>query len=270
LIDSDVVDDQLGRGPFLGEIGGQCVGLGSEKVSSDGNVDQEEEGLVEGLSDGIVRVLSLSRPKVSGQRLSGHDLVVDQELDLVLGPDGREEVEIGSEIFVEIHGSTSRVSIVGPFSSVVKCVRDLVGLLASSFHDIDFSRGSPSSVNVVSGEHPEGRPEVISLGQLGSHFEFSVLPCSRVLGVDSSGGVLLVGVLVVAFLFGFYVKKSVFYVNIGISGSVALQLVVLRFAVVFILPFAGVEFVAVEFVLPDELVFGSSEESKGHDEHSDQ
>jgi len=157
-------------------------------------------------------------------------------------------MKVRSEVSVEVHCSASSVNIVGPLSSIVKSIGDLVGELTSGFHDVDLSRSSPSSVFVVSWKHPKSGPQVVSFGQLGSNFEFSVLPCDRLLGVDSSRSVFLVSIV---FWLSFDEEESILYVNVVFSVGVALEFVVLRSAVVFIRPDGSIEFVSIEFVRPN-------------------
>lgn len=251
LVDSDPIDLHDGVAPSRSDGGGQGLRFGSEKVSSDGHVDKEEERLIEGLSNVGVRVLSFSRVPVSSQTSGVGDLSVDEPLNLVLFPDDSEGVEVVAKVKVEVHGSRSNVSIVGPGSSIVKGVGNLLGSLSSIFHDVDLSTGSPSSVYVISWEHPECRPQVVSLGEFGTNFESSVFPGGGVFGVHSTGGVLSSSVV---FDSGMHVQETVLNVDVVVSGSVALQLVVGRLTVILELPLGSVHSVSVEFVAPHELV----------------
>jgi hypothetical protein len=139
----------------------------------------------------------------------------------------------------------------------------LSGVLSSSFHDIDLSGSGPSSVNRVSGHHPDGGPEIISLGDLGSDLESSVFPCGSVFGVDSSRSILLVGIV---FGSGGDVESSVFHLDVGVSIGVALQFVVSSsVAIDFVLPLGGIKRISIEFVLPDELVLCGGEKGEGEE-----
>jgi len=131
--------------------------------------------------------------------------------------------------------------------------RDFVVVLASIFHDVDFSRSGPFTVRFVPGEHPEGRPEVISFGKFGSDLKFSVLPSSGGSRVQSSRGVLSV---VVSFWNGSNVKSPVSNVDVILSAGITLKLVVSSSdAVDFEHPVFHVQGVSVELVRPNEFVF---------------
>jgi len=70
LVYSDVIYNHSGRSPLLSSCGGQRVGVSSKKVSSNGNIDQKEEGLIKWLTNVRVWVVSLSREEVSLEILS--------------------------------------------------------------------------------------------------------------------------------------------------------------------------------------------------------
>lgn len=114
LVDSDVIDEHLGLGPSSGKSLVDCVGLSSKESSSDGEIEDHEESLVERLSDVVVWIGSSSSVEVSDQILSVIDSSVYRPLDLVSGPFELEEVEVITEIKVEGSWSRSGVHIVGP------------------------------------------------------------------------------------------------------------------------------------------------------------
>jgi hypothetical protein len=236
-IGSNVINLHDGVGPSRSNGSGQSLRFSSKEVSSDGHIDEEEEGLIEGLSDVVVRVLTSSRVPASGQTSSVSDLSVDQPLHSVLFPDESKGVESVRKVGVKVHGSTSDVSIVGPRSSVMESVGYLFGSLSSIFHDVDFTTGSPSSVDIISGKHPECRPQEVSFGEFGTDFESSVLPSGFESGVHSSRGVLLASLV---FDSGVDVQESILDVNVVATRGVALKLVVLGFTVVFKLPLGSV------------------------------
>jgi len=251
LVDSHIIDHQYWILPSLSNGGGEGLGFSSEEVTSRCHIDQKEEWLIKRLSDISVWILSSSGIPTSGQTSSGNHFSIYEPLHLISFPDKSEGVITFREIKVEIEGTGSNVSIVGPRSSIMKCIGDLSGFLSSVFHDINFSRSCPSSKDIISGKHPKCWPKEISLGEFSSDFNSSILPSSRVLGVDSSGGESLVSV---SFWDGFDVEVSVLNVNIVGSRSVALKLLILGTAVIFVLPLGSVESISIEFVLPDESI----------------
>jgi len=98
LIDSHPIDLHFGILPSLGLFDGQRVSILSKESPTDGNVEEEEEGLVKGLSQVGVRVGSSSRVKVSSQIDRKVRLSVHKKLDAVSFPDAREDVKVLGEI----------------------------------------------------------------------------------------------------------------------------------------------------------------------------
>jgi len=68
----------------------------------------------------------------------------------------------------------------------------LLGVLSGSrLHDVDLTRGGPPTVNLISGHHPKGGPEVDTVGELGVEINTSIFPFSGGLCVDSSRSITL-------------------------------------------------------------------------------
>lgn len=84
-------------------------------------------------------------------------------------------------------------SIVGGVRSPVECRRhDVVAALgvrpivAARLHDVNLSRLGPRAVGILDGQHPDGRPQPVSLGKLCSDLDTAVLDSGALLGVDAS------------------------------------------------------------------------------------
>ena len=58
-------------------------------------------------------------------------------------------------------------------TAVMKSGLNLVGVLAASLVDVNFSTGWPSAVSAVLWHHPNCRPETTSFWILGHHFNFA-------------------------------------------------------------------------------------------------
>lgn len=271
LVDSDVIDRHFGVGPRADGVG---VGrtLCGEETSSDGDVEEHVESLIERLSVLGIRIGSFSGEERSLQcRRSVLD-VVDIPSDGGFGPNDGEDVEVGVEISDSRNGSGtgSFEDVVGPSTSKVEGSFDLVQELSSGFHDIDFSGSGPSSVNGVGRQHPNGGPKEISFRNFGSDLEFSVFPRGRVgeLGVDSSRGeisrpsariLIVVGASGIGTLVSLWRcgegEESVRDGDVFAPRGVALELGISSSpAVYFVLPFGEVERVSIELIRPYEIV----------------
>jgi len=133
--------------------------------------------------------------------------------------------------------SSSSVDVVGPWSTMVESSRSNPWVISSRLHDVNLSRGSPSSVCIVSRQHPNSRPQLSARGKLGSDFESSIKERSRCSSVDSTRSVWLgpraslsIGTSTlrpsVSLSIGFQNQGTIVNEDILVSGCVALQFVV--------------------------------------------
>lgn len=139
LVDSDVIYYQFWRLPSSCNGVGECIGLCSKETTSNCQIEDEEESLIEWLSDIIVRIGSPSSIPVSDEILSVVYLSVYEPLDLVSFPDQFKDVKVFSEVKGKSSCSRSSVDVVGPSRSVVKGSFYHSGGLSSGFHDINLS-----------------------------------------------------------------------------------------------------------------------------------
>jgi hypothetical protein len=225
-----------------------CIGLSSKESSSNGQVEDHEESLIEWLSDVIVWVWSSSCIEVSGQILSVIYSSIYQPLHLVSSPDELEGVEIGGEVYVESSWSRSCVNIVGPSRTVMNSSFYDSWSLSSSFDDVDLSTGCPASVNGILWHHPNGWPQVISPWKTSTDFELSVFPRSSVSGGDSRRGVLFA---IVSFWYGLDGQMSISNEEIvGFIGVTLVFIVTTSIAVDLEVPLGSIERISIELVLP--------------------
>jgi len=97
------------------------------------------------------------------------------------------------------------------------------GFSSAVLHDIDLSRCCPTSVDCVSGHHPQSGPCVDAVWQLSSGLKLAVSPSGGVLSVDAARSVLFARVVLET---GGYHESTVSDLNVGGSVCVALKLVV--------------------------------------------
>lgn len=114
------------------------------------------------------------------------------------------------------------IDVVGGGASVMNCAHDFMRLVTTLLHDVNFTGSSPLAVVTVSGEHPNGRPEIVATRQTGTGLEPAVRP--GVLRVKATRGEVLS--LVVLYLHVNH-EMTVLYSHVLVSVcSVALLFVV--------------------------------------------
>ena len=88
-----------------------------------------------------------------------------------------------SEGFAELVGEVVRPPMQGGSKSFGSSSRLLrVVDVAPAFHNIDFTASWPNAVFIVPGQHPDGWPEPVALGQLSSYLHPSVFDLEGING----------------------------------------------------------------------------------------
>ena len=179
--------------------------------AADGDVEDEVEVLVEGggvaaglapriddagavgVGEGEVPLLPERLVEVGVEDLQ--EAGVDVGEDVLFAPLDAEGVRGGGEGGVQgvaLHvGAPPRV-VVGVRAPVQRTRHDVVAALGvgvvvpARLADVDLARFGPWAVDAVDGQHPDGGPEPVTLGQRGGDLNASVLDRSTLLGVDSS------------------------------------------------------------------------------------
>src|ERR1043166_5558424 len=82
---------------------------------------------------------------------------------------------LGKTPGLQCKSSSTRGMVPGP-AGVMKRAMNSVWFMAQQFHDVDFAASRPTAVATVGGQHPDGRPETLSLRQLRSDLESSSKP----------------------------------------------------------------------------------------------
>src|SRR5277367_1400293 len=60
-------------------------------------------------------------------------------------------------------------------------------VVAAALHDVNFAAGGPRAVGVGDGEHPDGGPEPVALGDAGGDFDAAVFDGGAGFGVEAPG-----------------------------------------------------------------------------------
>jgi len=68
----------------------------------------------------------------------------------------------------------------------VKGTVNLVRFSSDVFHNVDFTTSRPSSSGDIVSKSPEGRPDALSVGKLGSHLNLSVGEAELALSLEAS------------------------------------------------------------------------------------
>src|SRR5215467_6551247 len=111
----------------------------------------------------------LERPFRSGRSIFWNcgavENIIDIKANLSRFPLDREHVEIVGELFSvrQRKGSTDSSRCI---ANAVQCTMHRRGLLADVFHDVDLAAGRPADFIDVAPEHPEGRPNALSVRNL--------------------------------------------------------------------------------------------------------
>ena len=82
--------------------------------------------------------------------------------------------------------------VIGVGTEVQRTGDDVVAALsvalvvAARLHDVDLAGARPGAIYAVLGQHPDGRPQPVSSGQLGDDLNATVLDVGAELGVDAT------------------------------------------------------------------------------------
>ena len=134
---------------------------------------------------------------------------------------------------------------------VVCAVDDVFAI--DGFDDIDFATSGPADGIEVFAEHPEGGPDSLACRECNAGFYGAVLECELALGEHACRGVF--GAFVVFFL-RTDMQDAVLDVGVFFAVRVVFPFVVApaaRTRADVVSPFAIVDFVAVEFIVPEVL-----------------
>jgi len=182
------------------------------------------------------------------------DLSINIELEVILAPDDT----VGVEIITVALGVID--SIVSIESSSMKGSVRMMRIFTNKFHDIDFTTSGPASLADVFTQHPESRPDSLTVGELCSHFDLSVLDREFTSSVDTGRG------NVVSFFVGLDDEVTIFDVSVfGAVGIVFKLVVTPTISSGVMVPFVGVKRATVEFITPDEFPVVSGSDSEGKD-----
>lgn len=149
---------------------------GPEEVTTNSNIENPMERLVERLAIVSVRILALARPHGLVDVLGVILLIVQQPANLVLAPFHSESMETIGEIMWELFLSRAMVDIVWPRASIVDGAHDLVWFIAPQLHDVDLAGGSPCTILAALGHHPDGWPQIVARRQTGTGLVLAVSP----------------------------------------------------------------------------------------------
>lgn len=60
-------------------------------------------------------------------------------------------------------------------------------VVSAALHDVNFTRLGPGTPLAVSGHHPDGGPEPVTLGELSPDLDTAILDVGALLGGDTAG-----------------------------------------------------------------------------------
>ena len=186
--------------------------------------------------------------------------VIDEHADVFLVPREFVRVELRNVEFKFLIAVIAGVIAVGRvFGAVcpVVCTVDFVFAI-DCFDDVYFAAGGPSDCVEVFAEHPECRPDSLAGRECNARFYRAVLERKFALGKHAGGGVLLTFVV---FFLGADVQDAVFDIGVFLAVGVVFPFVVAPAACArsdFESPFACVNCLAVEFIMPEVLCGGFS------------
>ena len=181
--------------------------------------------------------------------------IIDEHADVLFVPREFICVELGDVQFVFLLAVVAGVVAVGSvFGTVCPMVCAIDNVLAvDGFDDIDFAAGGPSGGVEVFAEHPEGGPNSFACRERNSRFYRAVLECKFALGKHTCRSVL--GAFVVFFL-RTDMQDAVLDVGVFFAIGIIFPFVVAPAAcscAYVVCPFAIVNGVAIEFIVPERL-----------------
>ena len=216
-----------------------------------------------GCSPLVVGIILLYIDAIVGG-LGGLLVEVDKHHDSLFVPDESEKMEFAVLEGVGFGGLLS-VGCVGPFrapmaGAVEESVGGAVGdpFLMSHLEDIGLATAGPSDHIIIVAHHPESGPEAVGgSGEFDRGFDLAMLEGHKIFGIDASGGEVSSAIILSS---GGGDEASVALAVVAdthIFGSVAVELefvVAPASAVDLDVPTVGTQLVAVEKILPDEVV----------------
>ena len=123
---------------------------------------------------------------------------------------------------------------------------------ADMLHDVYFPTVGPSTINILSGQHPESRPDALRTGQFHHGLKTPISPVAFVDGTHTGRGVIRPHV---AFLFGDELQFSIAHRGVVRPVGIVLEFVVAPATCACLeAPFGQVYCRTIKFVVPDEFV----------------
>src|SRR6266496_4939632 len=144
----------------------------------------------------------------------------------------------------------------------MNCGIDLVWCFSDKFHNINFACCWPALLSNILSKHPEGGPNPLSIGELDTRFDSSILPGMESLCLDARGRIWT-PTNRCFFLTGFDHQHSILHTNIFGPIGISFPFLIAPAATTKIKrPVFQIQFSAIEFIMPGDgptrpLPFGS-------------
>src|ERR1700761_1752221 len=125
-----------------------------------------------------------------GRSASFVEMVVDVETNCLRLPLDCVDVKIVGVLYFTGERVELSDALVTTVSRAVDRTVDEIGLLADVFHDVDLAALRPLNFLDIGAEHPEGRPQALSAGNLNARLETSISLREFALRLEARGGIV--------------------------------------------------------------------------------